>query len=63
MPAAGWSAAGKPADVAAAVAWLASDDAKYVTRTVVDIDDGMLSDLPCVSDMLRAQTEGLAPAR
>jgi NAD(P)-dependent dehydrogenase (short-subunit alcohol dehydrogenase family) len=53
---------GEPAEVAAAVAWLASDDAKYVTGAVIDVDGGMLSHLPFVADMLRIQTEGLASA-
>jgi hypothetical protein len=45
------------------VASLASEDAKYVTGVVVHVDGGLLSHLPYVSDMLRIQTEGLAPAR
>ncbi len=51
---------GEPAEIAGAVAWLASDDASYVTGAVIDIDGGMLSHLPHVSDMLRVQTESLA---
>lgn len=33
---------GEPEDVAAAVAWLASDAADYVTGTTLDVDGGML---------------------
>jgi glucose 1-dehydrogenase len=33
---------GKPADVAGAVAWLASDDASYVTGTTLVVDGGLL---------------------
>ena len=32
---------GKPEEIAAAVAWLASDQASYVTGTTVVIDGGM----------------------
>jgi NAD(P)-dependent dehydrogenase (short-subunit alcohol dehydrogenase family) len=46
---------GEPAEIAATVAWLASDDAKYVTGAVIDVDGGMLSHLPYVADMLRVQ--------
>ena len=33
---------GKPEDVAAAVAYLMSDDASYVTRQVLSVNGGML---------------------
>ena len=33
---------GKPDDVAAAVAYLMSDDAAYVTRQVISVNGGML---------------------
>jgi len=51
---------GTPAEIAAAVAWLASDDATYVTGAVIDVEGGMLSHMPYVSDMLREQTASLA---
>jgi NAD(P)-dependent dehydrogenase (short-subunit alcohol dehydrogenase family) len=51
---------GEPAEIAAAVAWLASDDAAYVTGAVIDVDGGMLSHLPYVADLLRDQSESLA---
>ncbi|MGY2437471.1 SDR family oxidoreductase, partial [Escherichia coli] len=31
---------GKPEDIAAAVAFLASDEASYITGTTIDIDGG-----------------------
>ena len=46
--------------IAAAVAWLASDDASYVTGAVIDVEGGMLSHMPYVADMLREQSESLA---
>ncbi|HZI74259.1 MAG TPA: SDR family oxidoreductase [Gemmatimonadales bacterium] len=33
---------GNPDDVAAAVAWLASDDASYVTGTTLFVDGGLM---------------------
>jgi glucose 1-dehydrogenase len=33
---------GKPADVASAVAWLASDQATYVTGTTLFVDGGLM---------------------
>jgi NAD(P)-dependent dehydrogenase (short-subunit alcohol dehydrogenase family) len=45
---------------ARAGAWLASDDAAYVTGAVIDVDGGMLSHLPYVADLLREQRESLA---
>lgn len=36
-----WSRFGKPEEIAAAVAWLASDEAEYVTATTLFVDGGM----------------------
>lgn len=33
---------GAPADIASAVAWLASDDASYITGTTLFVDGGLL---------------------
>jgi NAD(P)-dependent dehydrogenase (short-subunit alcohol dehydrogenase family) len=32
----------EPTDIANAVAWLASDDSRYVTGTVIPVDAGMI---------------------
>ncbi|WP_166355384.1 SDR family NAD(P)-dependent oxidoreductase [Phytoactinopolyspora limicola] len=37
---------GEPADIAAAVAYLASDDASWVTGTVLRVDGGLLAGVP-----------------
>src|SRR3546814_17649500 len=41
---------GQPKDVAAAVAYLASDDAAYVTGTVLHVDGGLCAHQPYVAD-------------
>ena len=38
-----WDRAGKPEDIAAATAYLLSDEAGYITGTTLDIDGGMLA--------------------
>jgi NAD(P)-dependent dehydrogenase (short-subunit alcohol dehydrogenase family) len=42
---------GRPEDIAAAVAYLASPDADYVTGTVLRVDGGMSAHLPYVADL------------
>jgi len=41
---------GKPEDVAAAVAYLASDEAEYITGTVLHVDGGLCAHQPYVAD-------------
>lgn len=41
---------GKPEDIAAAVAYLASDEAEYITGTVLNIDGGLSAHQPYVAD-------------
>ncbi len=36
-----WGRLGRPAEVAAAIAWLASEEASYITGTTVVVDGGM----------------------
>jgi NAD(P)-dependent dehydrogenase (short-subunit alcohol dehydrogenase family) len=45
---------GLPEDVAAAVAWLASDDGAFVTGQDIAVDGGMLSHMPYYSDFMNA---------
>src|SRR3954471_7611965 len=49
---------GLPEDIAATVAFLASDDAAYVNGTVIAVDGGMLSHMPYMSDVLALYGEG-----
>ena len=44
---------GAPEDIAAAVAYLASDDAAYVTGQVLSVDGGLLAHHPAVGEFLR----------
>jgi NAD(P)-dependent dehydrogenase (short-subunit alcohol dehydrogenase family) len=57
---------GKAEDVAAAVAFLASEDAAFITGTTINVDGGMLCHAPYMSDFLEAygagQAFGAAPA-
>lgn len=43
---------GQAEDIAAAVAYLASDDAAFVTGAVLDVDGGMLCHMPYMTDVL-----------
>jgi NAD(P)-dependent dehydrogenase (short-subunit alcohol dehydrogenase family) len=49
---------GRPEDIAAAVAYLASADAEYVTGTVLCVDGGMSAHLPYVADLPAVATAG-----
>jgi NAD(P)-dependent dehydrogenase (short-subunit alcohol dehydrogenase family) len=51
---------GEAEDIAAAVAYLASDDAAFVTGAILDVDGGMLSHMPYMTDVLAAYGEGMA---
>ncbi len=51
---------GQPEDIAAAVAFLASDDAAFVTGAELDIDGGMLCHSPYMSDILQMYGAGQA---
>jgi NAD(P)-dependent dehydrogenase (short-subunit alcohol dehydrogenase family) len=43
--------AGRPEDIAAVVAMLASDDGRYVNGQVIQVDGGILSHFSHVADM------------
>jgi NAD(P)-dependent dehydrogenase (short-subunit alcohol dehydrogenase family) len=43
---------GQAEDIAAAVAYLASDDAAFVTGAILDVDGGMLCHMPYMTDVL-----------
>lgn len=45
---------GDPRDIAAAVAWLVSDDARFVTAQVIRIDGGILSHMPYFAENIEA---------
>ena len=46
---------GLPEDIAAAVAWLASDDGGFVTGQDISVDGGMLAHMPYYSDFMNAK--------
>jgi NAD(P)-dependent dehydrogenase (short-subunit alcohol dehydrogenase family) len=48
----------RPEDVAAAVAYLASDDAQLVTGTVLDVNGGFLAHMPYYADVAAAGDDG-----
>lgn len=43
---------GESEDIAAAVAYLASDDAAFVTGAILDVDGGMLCHMPYMTDVM-----------
>jgi NAD(P)-dependent dehydrogenase (short-subunit alcohol dehydrogenase family) len=45
---------GQPEDIAAMVAFLASDDARYVTGQLIRVDGGIGAHLPTYADTNRA---------
>jgi len=49
---------GKPEDIAAAVAYLASDDAEFVTGTTLEVDGGLLAHQPTFSEVGRLLATG-----
>ena len=51
---------GLPEDIAACVAFLASDDAAFITGTSIDVDGGMLCHMPYMSDVLQLYGTGQA---
>ena len=51
---------GLPEDIAACVAFLASDDAAFITGTSIDVDGGMLCHMPYMSDVLQLYGAGQA---
>jgi NAD(P)-dependent dehydrogenase (short-subunit alcohol dehydrogenase family) len=51
---------GESEDIAAAVAYLASDDAAFVTGAILDVDGGMLCHMPYMTDVLAEYGAGMA---
>ena len=51
---------GEAEDIAAAVAYLASDEAAFVTGAILDVDGGMLCHMPYMTDVLEAYGAGMA---
>jgi NAD(P)-dependent dehydrogenase (short-subunit alcohol dehydrogenase family) len=51
---------GEPNDIASAVAWLASNDAKFVTGQIIAVDGGITTHLPFVADRLSDFHSGAA---
>jgi NAD(P)-dependent dehydrogenase (short-subunit alcohol dehydrogenase family) len=51
---------GEAEDIAAAVAYLASDEAAFVTGAILDVDGGMLCHMPYMTDVLAAYGAGMA---
>ena len=49
--------AGRPEDIAAMVAFLASDDARYVTGQLISVDGGITSHAPTFADVRRMSGE------
>jgi len=51
---------GRPEDVAAAVVYLASDEAEFVTGHVLNVDGGSLAHLPYVADLRESSSEQIS---
>jgi NAD(P)-dependent dehydrogenase (short-subunit alcohol dehydrogenase family) len=51
---------GQPEDIAACVAFLASDDASFINGASIDVDGGMLCHMPYMSDFLQTFGDGQA---
>ncbi len=51
---------GEPEDIAGCVAYLASEDAAFVTGAIIDVDGGMLCHMPYLSDVMRLFGSGQA---
>ena len=49
---------GKPADIAAAVVFLASDDAAFITGQAICVDGGLLAHAPYHADLVAARDRG-----
>jgi NAD(P)-dependent dehydrogenase (short-subunit alcohol dehydrogenase family) len=45
---------GEPRDIAAAVAWLVSDDARYVTGQIIQVDGGITAHMPFFAENIEA---------
>jgi NAD(P)-dependent dehydrogenase (short-subunit alcohol dehydrogenase family) len=53
---------GEPDDIAAAVAFLASDDAAYITGQTISVDGGLLAHMPYMKDMAAFIAASKSPA-
>src|SRR4051795_6376583 len=51
---------GEADDIAAAIAYLAPDDAAFVAGAILDVDGGMLCHMPYMTDVLAAYGSGMA---
>jgi NAD(P)-dependent dehydrogenase (short-subunit alcohol dehydrogenase family) len=52
--------AGRPEDIAGMVAYLASDEARYITAQLIRVDGGITSHAPSFADTRRAMGDGTA---